>query len=93
MSTHSNYSRMTIDMSALEHKRLKAMAAYMGISLKKLVLSCLRKHLLSKHEPNLNKNEPNEETLHAFKETENGTDLIECNDFDDFIEKLEIENA
>ena len=66
---------MTIDMPAREHKKLKAMAAYLGVSSKELVLSCVREHLLSK-------NEPNEVTLQAFKETENRVDLIEANDFD-----------
>jgi hypothetical protein len=72
---------MTIDMSSKEHKRLKAMAAFMGISLRELVLSCLRSHLLSE-------NNPNEETIKAFKETDEGKDLIRCDDFEDFIKKL-----
>lgn len=48
-----------------EHKKLKTMAAFMGVSLKDLVLNCLRDHLLSD-------NEPNDETLKAFKETDEG---------------------
>ena len=82
MSTqHHDHARMTIDMPYEEHKRLKAMAAFMGISLRELVLSCLRDHLLSE-------NKPNKETLNAFKETDEGKGLIHCDDFDDFVKKL-----
>lgn len=81
---HDDLARMTIDMPYIEHKRLKAMAAYMGLSLKDLVLTCLRDHLLSD-------NEPNEKTLQAFKETDEGKNLIRCKDFNDFIDKLGLE--
>ena len=49
---HHEHTRMTIDMPLKEHKKLKAMAAFMGVTLKDLVLSCLRDHLLSDNEPN-----------------------------------------
>jgi len=80
-SQHHNHARMTIDMPLEEHKKLKAMAAYMGITLKDLVLDCLRSHLLSD-------NKPNKKTLRAFKETEEGKGLVRCKDFNDFVEKL-----
>ena len=78
---HHDQTRMTIDMPFDEHKKLKAMAAYMGLSLKDLVLSCLRDHLLSDNQPNV-------ETLKAFKETDEGQGLVHCKDFNDFIDKL-----
>ena len=78
---YHDQTRMTIDMPYEEHKRLKAMAAFMGMPLKELVLSCLRDHLLSK-------NKPNKETLKAFKETDKGQGLMQCDDFDDFVKKL-----
>ena len=81
MTAHVDHARMTIDMPSEEHKKLKAMAAFMGISLKDLVLSCLRDHLLST-------NIPNKETLKAFKETEIREGLVHCKDFDDFVKKL-----
>lgn len=81
MSTHSDHTRMTIDMPVNEHKQLKAMAAFMGVSLKDLILSCVRDHLLSQNKPNL-------ETLKAFKETEEGIGLVKCDSFDDFVTKL-----
>ena len=42
---HQDHARMTIDMPFEEHKKLKAIAAFMGVSLKDLVLNCLRDHL------------------------------------------------
>ena len=78
---HHDHTRMTIDMPLEEHKKLKAMAAFMGMSLKELVLNCLRSHLLSD-------NEPNNETLKAFKETDEGIGLIRCKDFNEFVDKL-----
>lgn len=78
---HQKHARMTIDVPLEEHRKLKAMAAFTGVSLKELVLSCLRDHLLSA-------NRPNKETLQAFSETNEGKNLIKCDDFDDFIEKL-----
>lgn len=78
---HHEHARMTIDMPFEEHKKLKAMAAFMGITLKDLVLSCLRDHLLSD-------NEPNDETLRAFKETDERKGLVQCKDFNEFIDKL-----
>lgn len=85
MATHSqhhrDYARMTLDIPVMEHKQLKAMAAFFGISLKDLVLGCIRENLISQ-------NKPNEETLKAFKETDEGKNLVRCKDFDDFVEKL-----
>lgn len=78
---HHEHARMTIDMPFEEHKRLKAMAAFMGITLKDLVLSCLRDYLLSDHEPN-------DETLKAFKETDERKGLVQCKDFNEFVNKL-----
>ncbi len=83
MTAHQqhDHARMTIDMPFEEHKKLKAMAAFMGVTLKELVLNCLRDHLLSD-------NKPNNETLKAFRETDEGKNLVRCKDFNDFIDKL-----
>ena len=81
MTAHSDHTRMTIDMPINEHKQLKAMAAFKGVSLKDLVLSCVRENLLSQ-------NKPNKETLKAFKETEEGIEVVKCKNFDDFVSKL-----
>ncbi len=82
MTAHSDHSRMTLDLPIQEHKKLKAMAAFMGISLKDLILTCVRENLLG------SSNEPNAETIKAFKETDEGKGLVRCDDFDDFVAKL-----
>lgn len=81
MTAHHEHTRMTIDMPFEEHKKLKAMAAFMGVTLKDLVLNCLRDYLLSD-------NEPNDQTLKALKETDERKGLVDCKDFNDFIDKL-----
>ncbi|KAF3361770.1 Uncharacterized protein PHSC3_001721 [Chlamydiales bacterium STE3] len=60
---HHEQARMAIDMPSEEHKRLKAMAAFMGI--KDLVFSCLRDYLISDNE-----------TLKAFQETDERKELV-----------------
>ncbi|MCP5103169.1 MAG: type II toxin-antitoxin system RelB/DinJ family antitoxin [bacterium] len=35
-------------------------------------------------------NTPNEETLRVMRETDEGKNLVECENFDDFVKKLEI---
>ncbi|MFQ5729326.1 MAG: hypothetical protein ACE5GN_03090 [Waddliaceae bacterium] len=80
---HRHQSRISIDMPSKEHKKLKAMAAIYGVTIKDLVLSCLRESLLSEGSPNA-------ETLKAFRETDEGKGLISCDDFEDFVEKLDI---
>jgi hypothetical protein len=54
--SRGDFARMTLDVPIQEHKKLKAMAAFRGISLKDLVLSCVRDNLLStKFKQELNK--------------------------------------
>jgi antitoxin component of RelBE/YafQ-DinJ toxin-antitoxin module len=72
---------MTIDLPPEEHKRLKAVAALMGVPLKDLVLNCLRRHILSE-------NIPNAETLKSFRETEEGKNLVYFKDVEDLIQTL-----
>ena len=72
MTAHHDHARMTIDMPFDEHKKLKTMAAFRNLSLKDLVLNCLKDHLLNK---------PNEETLKAFIETDERKGLVRCSKF------------
>jgi plasmid stability protein len=79
MTAHQ--ARMTIDLPEAEHKKLKAIAAILGTSLKDLVLNCLRTNLLSK-------NVPNDETLRVLKETDKRQNLVHFKDVYDLIDKL-----
>ena len=38
--------------------------------------------------PSPNNNIPNEETLKAMQDTDEGKNLVECENFDDFVNKL-----
>lgn len=86
MTAQHQHARMTIDMPLDEHKKLKALAALRGVSMKDLVLVCLREGVLSE-------NTPNEETLKAFKETDARKGLVQCKDFDDMVNKLDLKKC
>lgn len=78
---HRDLSRLTFELPIIDHKKLKALAALEGVSLKELILFCLKKHLLDE-------STPNEETIKTFKETDAGKNLIRYKSADDMIEKL-----
>lgn len=78
---HQDLSRLTFELPAVDHKKLKAIAALAGISLKDLILNCLKENLLSE-------NVPNEETIRVFKETDERKNLVHYKDADDLIDKL-----
>ena len=67
-STHRNVVRTTLDIDVIEHKKLKAIAALKGMSLRELVLDCVRE----KYE-----RVPSDETLEAFRQSESGEGLTE----------------
>lgn len=79
----SDTTRLTFDVPKLEHKRLKALAALKGVSLKQLILSCLHETLLSDVSIN-------EETVRSLRETDEGKNLTEYRDVNDMLNKLEI---
>jgi hypothetical protein len=83
MSAHhqDHNTRLTFELPAVDHKRLKALAALSGLSLKDLILNCLKDNLLSE-------NIPNEETVRTFKETDEGKNLVKYKDADGLIDKL-----
>lgn len=82
MTTHrQDYTRLTFELLAVDHKKLKAIAALAGISLKDLILTCLKENLLSE-------NVPNEETIKVFKETDERKNLIHYKNADELIDKL-----
>lgn len=74
-------TKFTFELPTAHHKKLKALAAIYGISLKDLILSCLQQNLLSE-------DIPNDETLKVFKETDEGKNLVHYKNVDDLINKL-----
>ena len=83
MTTKSHLSRMTIDIPQEDHKRLKALAAVFGKSMREIVIEWIHEHLYSF-------NTPNAETLNAMKQIERGENLVESKDIDDMFKKLGI---
>jgi antitoxin component of RelBE/YafQ-DinJ toxin-antitoxin module len=78
---HQDHTRLTFELPVIDHKKLKALAALSGISLKDLILTCLRENLLSE-------NEPNEETIKVFQDTDQRKKLVRYKNADDLIDKL-----
>ncbi len=83
MSAKSNLSRMTIDLPIEDHKRLKALAAVLGKSMREIVADWIHGNLYSE-------NVPNAETLRAIENIEKGKDLIESKDVEDLFRRLGI---
>ena len=84
MSAKSDHLfRMTIDIPAEDHKRLKALALVLGKSMRELVAAWIHGNLYSE-------NIPNAETLKVMDDIEKGKDLIESKDIQDLFRKLGI---
>jgi predicted DNA-binding protein len=83
MSAKNHMSRMTIDVPEEDHKRLKALAAVLGKSMREIVIEWIHEHLYSS-------NTPNAETLDAIKQIERGDNLVESDNIEDLFKKLGI---
>jgi hypothetical protein len=81
MSTSHRMIRTTLDLFVDEHRKLKAIAALKGTSLRELIMECVRE----KYEKI-----PNEETLEAFRQSEANEGLVEYKSVSDMLEKLRI---
>jgi len=79
----SDLSRITIDIPKKSHKRLKAMAAVLGKSMREIVIESIEERF---HRDAV----PNNETLKAIKSVEKGQDLIEAKNVEDLFKKLGI---
>lgn len=77
----NDFSRITIDMPKVDHKKLKAISAILGKSMRELVIESIREHLYKY---------PNKETLKAIENVENGKNLTKTKDINDLFEKLDI---
>lgn len=78
---HHDRARLSLELPAVDHKKLKAMAALAGVSLKDLILECLKENLLAEEIPN-------EETIRIFKDTDQRKNLVHYKNADDLIDKL-----
>lgn len=74
-------TRVTVDFPQDEHKRLKAVAALMGVSMQQYIIGCVEEKLYSE-------NVPNAKTRKVFKETDEAKNLNACENVNDLIKKL-----
>lgn len=81
MDIKGDLSRITIDIPSVDHKRLKAIAAILGKSMRELVIESIKEHL---------QRQPNKETLKAIRNVEKGKDLVKSKNAQDLFRKLEI---
>jgi hypothetical protein len=83
MSSKHELFRMTIDIPIEDHKRLKALSALSGKSMREIVSEWIHVYLYSE-------NVPNAKTLKAIESVEKGKGLIEAKDAQEMFRKLGI---
>ncbi len=83
MDTKGNLSRITIDLPVESHRKLKAAAAILGKSMRKIVIESLEKHL--EHSRVFNK-----ETLRTINNIEKKRGLVKAKNAVDLFKKLGI---
>lgn len=84
MSTQDqDTTRMTIDIPYEEHKKLKAIAALRGVSMKAIILECLSRELYSD-------NVPNKTTEKVFKESDQNKNVNYYDDLNDLRSRLNL---
>ncbi len=83
MDGKKELSRITIDIPVADHKRLKALAAILGKSMRDIVMDAIAEYL-SKVKI------PNKKTLQAIVDMEEGKNLIHAEDAQDLFKKLGI---
>jgi len=76
-----NTTRMTIDIPIEEHRKLKAIAALRGVSMKVIILECLSNELYSD-------NIPNEVTEKTLKDSDNDKNVHYYADLKELRERL-----
>ncbi len=72
--TTDNHIHTSIDIPVKDHRKLKAMAAMRGVSMKKIILECLSRELYSD-------NVPNKETEKVIREADEGKNVTHHKDF------------
>ena len=83
MDIKKDLSRITIDIPKVDHKKLKAIAAILGKSMKEIVIESIEEYLSSSKIPN-------KKTLKAIADTQEGKGLIKTKDAQDLFKKLGI---
>jgi hypothetical protein len=82
MSLKSDVSRITVDIPKNFHKKLKALAALEGKSMREIIVESL--------EGRLSPHQPNKKTVDALAAIEKGKGLKKAKDFQDLLKQLNI---
>jgi ribosomal 50S subunit-associated protein YjgA (DUF615 family) len=83
MDGKKELSRITIDIPLANHRRLKALAAILGKSMRDIVVDSIEQHLEKIKVPN-------KKTLEAIANIEAKKDLVEAKSIEDIFKKLGI---
>ncbi|MFA6263138.1 MAG: hypothetical protein WCW33_01140 [Candidatus Babeliales bacterium] len=83
MNMRAEQSRITIDLPKSSHRKLKAMAAILGKSMREIIIESIDEHLYKQPSPN-------KKTLKAIKDTEKRKGLVEAQSVNDLFKKLGI---
>jgi len=84
MNKKNELSRISVDIPKIKHKRLKKLAADLGLSMRQIILDALE----SIDECRYSTHIPNEETIQAIKDAKEKKNLIEAKDIEDLFNKL-----
>lgn len=92
MSTKNELSRITIDISSVLHKKLKALAAVQGRSMREVIVELIDENLF-KPEKKKTKgcsldHTPNKKTLKSIKNIEEGKNLTKYASVKDLFKKM-----
>jgi 2-methylcitrate dehydratase PrpD len=91
MRPKNELSRITIDLPTDFHKKLKALAAMQGKSMRKIVVDLIDEQLSTKREK-MDEcpygHEPNKKTIKALKNVQNRKNLVKAKDSKDLFKKL-----
>jgi hypothetical protein len=83
MNPKTELSRITVDIPTKDHKRLKAVAALLGKSMRELIIISIEEHLQKV-------DMPNKKTLKAMKDVADGKNLVKAKDAQDLFKQLDI---
>lgn len=83
MNNKNTTSRITIDITKEQHRRLKAKAAILGKSMREIVIEALEAYDVCPYD-----HKPNTTTLQSIKNIEQKKNLIEAESIDDLLKKI-----
>ena len=83
-------SRITVDIPKVSHKRLKAMAALEGKSMREIINNLIDRQFLENSQECPLDHTPNKRTLKAIQNIENGKNIVKVKNVKELLKKLGI---